>query len=318
VLPAWARPSHPVFQLEAGRRTPNRVLRVMQATLRPLVLGTLSVALPILLVFGLPSVVLGDFQYGPSTLLGLALAIFVIIQLAVGAFANVLTIAQVAPTISMEIELQSWRLLRTTLVSLRDVLYAKLAAAGHLLRDQLSALLIVRVISLITGLLLVLWMFVNEALYYASRQDLLAFWYEGRAIPIVLAVLAGSLFWIAQPLLQMALNGSLALLSSAMSRTRGQALAMALAGRLVLWITSIMLNGAAIFGLGYLILGNWLDPRYAPITAFRSLPEPTPAQATWVVGGLIATYALMVLAAQAGLTMLLLGLTERRARRLEV
>ncbi|GAB4479927.1 MAG: hypothetical protein Kow00124_26110 [Anaerolineae bacterium] len=312
--PAWARPDHPVFSLEAERRGGVRSLALLQMGCMPLLFAVVGFALALILLIGLPTLVLSGDADQIITLLSIAVTAMAVVQAVGGAMVNVLTIASTAPLVSGEVELQSWNLLRATVLPLHDILFAKLAAAIHSQRLPLTALLILRVISLVTALLLGMGFLLRDTFYWMSRAEYRQFWQEGMWAPIVIAVVVAAVFWVTQPLVQMGLNGAIGMLASVSGRTRSRAIASALAGRLVLWIGAAMVNFSAIYGLAFLILGNWLEPRYASIEAFRTLPEPTPAQAVWMVGLVIAGYILVVMASQIGLTLAMLGIAQRRAR----
>ncbi len=110
------------------------------------------------------------------------------------------------------------------------------------------------------------------------------------------------------------LNTALGMLASVFSRTRGQAVGIALAARLVGWIASILYNGALIYGLAYIIFGNWLQPRYASLEAFYNQPTPTTQQAVWAIFLAVIGYLVAAMAWQAGFILTALGLVQRRAR----
>ncbi len=314
--PAWLRPDHPVFTLETGRRGGVRSLALLQMGCMPLLFAVVGFALALILLIGLPTLVLSADADQIVTLLLVAVMAMAMAQAAGGAMVNVLTIAGTAPLISGEVELQSWNLLRSTVLPLHDILFAKLAAAIHSQRLPLAALLILRAISLVTALLFGLAYLLREEFYWMDQAEYRRFWQDGMWIPIAIAVLVAAVFWLSQPLVQMGLNGAIGMLASVSGGTRSRAIASALAGRLVLWIGSTMVNFLAIYGLSFLILGNWLEPRYASIEAFRTLPEPTPAQAVWMIGLVIAGYILALMASQIGLTLAMLGIAQRRARML--
>ncbi len=316
IRPRWARAQHPVYRLEAESRRGNRGLVALRLGCAPVIFAVTTLALLPGLVTLLVSVVDGD-EYGVSSSLALTLIPLIMIQLVAGAIVNVLTVAQTAPMISGEIELQSWRLLRTTTMPLREIIFAKFAAAATHLRAPLVGLMILRAISLGTAYLLFAYL-IRDIFYYMSAQEWVDFWARAAWLPPLLSAGMVTLFYISQPVLQFVLNGSIGLLASSLSQTRARAVVLGLVGRLIGWVASAMFNFTAIYGLGFLILGNWASPHYAPLEAFHNRPVPTELQQSWAINLTIVGYFLAMLASQIGLVLFALGITQRRARQLGV
>ena len=91
---------------------------------------------------------------------------------------------------------------------------------------------------------------------------------------------------------------------------------MALAARLVLWLTSTTVNGGLIYLLGYLLIANWSQPQYAPLDWFSQFQTPSDQAISLVLGGTAAAYVAGVAVFQIGLAVLALDVAKRRARRL--
>jgi hypothetical protein len=234
------------------------------------------------------------------------------LQVVAGAVSNLLMIAQSSPLISGEVELKSWELLRATALPLRDIILAKSAAAIRQLRVPLIGLLVLRGISTITALMLAVYTLYRDTFYYFDIEQWRTFIQNAPryAVPLLLPVALFLLYYTMQPVIQTVLNGALGLLASAYSPSRGRAIAAGLIGRLVLWIASILLNVALLYGGGYLI-GRWLTSTYSIPGRALSSDEVV----VWVLGMTIALYIASVLASQVGLIMFAFGLTQRRARR---
>lgn len=317
LLPSWARTENPVYRLETHHRRKNRAANNLRWGCLPLILLTTNAT--ILLILTLVGLSQGYYDPTDTVLSTLALVILGLqaVQLTAGAGVNILTIVQAAPTISGEVELQSWRLLRTTILPLREIVLAKLAGALNELRLPLAGLLTLRFISTITGLIFGSYL-IRSSLYYSSRRDILRFWMDGEWIPITIAILVFLLYYTLQPAIQFGVNGVLGMLASAYARSRSRAVASALIGRLALWIASIVGNVGAMYGLGYLLIANWSQPAYAPIEAFRNRSAPSDLAIVWVFSMTIAVYILIVLLGQIGFITIGHKLTLRRSRHLEV
>ncbi len=316
-LPRWARPEHPVYHLETQRRTQNRSLIALRLGCMPVIFaitGLVILSIMVVIIFSDPFWDIGEAYLGT---LWLVVAAIMFIQAIAGAVVNILVIAQATPTISGEVELQSWRLLRTTTLPLREIILAKLAAALSQLRAPFTGLVILRTISLVTGLFGIAYILRN-AFYYMDAGERHDFWTEGLWLPITIAIVTFLVFYALQPVIQFVLNGTLGVLASALARSRSRAVAAGLAARLGGWVASILLNVGAIYFLIYLLVMNWSTPYSAPMRAFRDRPEPSDLAIAWVLSLTAIVYILAVLALQIGLTLLALRMIQRRARHLEV
>lgn len=312
--PHWAKPGHPVFHLEVTRWARNRTLWLSQNLFAPA-----SLALVTLLV----TIVLSPFIIGFSDLMDhlvSRLTIFVIfmslLQALVGAVAGVLTIAQVSPMISGEIEAQSWALLRSTTLSLREIILAKLAAAAYLQRGLLGTLALIRFITtmmLLTGTayLPFYWLYWDDF----ARTNFLR---SGVWVSVLVAVLLTSIWYFFQPLIQFVLNATISFVVSAQFRSRSRALAMGLAIRLGLWVGSAILNGMIIYFTLFLIYGNWANPAYAPIEAFHGMQEPTRLAVLGATSLSLIVYVVLLLGSQIAMIFGGLAHAQRRIRYLEL
>jgi hypothetical protein len=250
-----------------------------------------------------------------TTALGFSFLSMVIIQLLAGTGAAILTVAQAAPLISEEVELQSWRLLRTTSLSLREIIFAKFTAILSQLRAQLVGLLALRIISLITGLLLLSVVLLRETFYYFDATSWREFWTLQAWLPALLSLTILVVFYVAQPMIQFLINVALGLAASAHANSRSRAIAAALALRLITWIASILFGGALIFGVGFLFI-NWIDPQFAPLPGYDSLADPSPERLVFIITILLPGYLMTLLLSQVGILLFALGITQRRARTL--
>lgn len=305
---------NPVFRLETTRQRRNRGLRFLNMGCLPAILSVTGLA--IVGVLGFTFIEQSwDLENAVISALGMALVLMVLIQASVGSAANILMVAQTALSISGELELKSWGLLRTTTLPLREIVLAKFTAALYHLRHSLLGLLILRLVSAGTGLLLMSYYLFREFFYYMGPDQLksvvaLRLWVGPTVVIVVFLV-----WYVSQPVVQYLLNAALGMLVSSMARSRARAIVTGLAGRFVGWIVSIVLNVAFLYGLGFLFQ-NWTGPAYAPIAAFRSLPTPTVQQTNFAVSLTATLYVLGVSAFQVGLIVVLLRLAQHRARRL--
>ena len=314
--PAWFRPEHPVYRLESRRRTQSRAVNALQMGCLPAILGVAGITVAGVIVFSLPQQIAWSVENAIMQTLALIILALLIVQALGGAMANILMVAQTAPLISGEVELQSWGLLRTTMVSLREIVLAKYAATLAALRGTLAGLVIVRGISTVTGIVLALAVALRQIFYYMSLSDWARMIRTASWVPPMTALAIFFVWYAAQPVVQYLLNGALGMLASAMTRSRGRALAVGLTARLGGWVMSITLNVGMLYFLGYLILGNWSSPQYAPLAFFHNLPTPSPEAVTAVVSLTTIIYVLVVAALQAGFIVVALRLVERRARRM--
>jgi hypothetical protein len=313
LIPGWARPDHPVYRLEHSRQSRNLPLRALHEGCLPATLaGTGLAATIVYVLLFLPQIQWG-LEAGVSIMLIGFAVLLVLIQVFAGAGVNVLAITQTAPLISGEIELQSWRVLRSTTLSLREILMAKFAAALAQLRNSLTGLLTLRFASAITIWVYISFSLVRQSGFYYD-PDLLQRWLQHwRWFPPVAAAIIFSAWYLAQPVLQLMLCGGLGLAASTTTRSRSAAVAGALVSRLVLWVTSIVLNIGAIYALAFVIITNWMTPTYAPLRFFRELPAPSPQEAGLVISLTIIAYTLIVLAFQVGLIAAAFRTAQRRA-----
>jgi hypothetical protein len=246
-----------------------------------------------------------------------ALVILATIQLGAGALSNVMVITQVAPVISGEIELQSWRLLRATTLPLHEIVFAKLSAALIHLRLMLGGLMILRIITTVSAVLLFAYSLLRESLYTMGPDQAALYILQFKWLPLMLPLAVCTVAYLFQPVVQFGLNGSLGLLASTYTRSRGQAIAAALMTRLGLWAFVALFHIAAISSLSTMI-SNWSMPQYASIENFHSLPTPSPDAVTLVLCLVITGYTTAVVAGQVGIALTSLGLALRRARHLGV
>lgn len=318
IVPRWARREHPVYWLESRRQVRNRGLATIQGAFLPVLFGVVGLAIPVVMVFAVPSFYsFSGMESNVGIILTLETAVLVCIQLGAGAVVNILTVALAAPLISGEIELQSWRLLRTTMVSLPDVVFAKLAAVLSDLRTMLLGLFILRLISTGTAVLLFMYITLRETMYYMSAVQVRRFLASGEWAPYAILMAAIVLYSLSQPIVQALMNGMLGMAASSYARSRSQAIAGGLVGRLVVWLGTTLLNVGLIFGLIYLF-NSWSSPSYAPLEIFRNLPSPTEEQIAWAICLTISGYLLGYLLAQTGFIFISVGAVLRRTRRLGV
>ena len=318
VVPRWARHEHPVFWLESRRQVRNRGLVTIQGAFLPVLFGLVGLTIPVMAVVVVPSFYgLSGLESNISLLLTLEIIALACIQLGAGAIVNILTVALTAPLISGEIELQSWRLLRTTMVSLPEVVFAKLLAVLNELRTMLLGLVVLRLASTGTAVLLFVHTMLRQTVYYMGEAQFRHFLSRGEWVPYLILISGIVLYNLSQPLVQAMMNGMLGMAASSYARSRSQAIAGGLVGRLVVWVGTTLLHVGLIFGLSYLF-SNWTSPSYAPLEAFHNVPTPTEEQIAWAICLTISGYLLGYLLAQIGFILLSMGAVLRRARRLGV
>jgi len=314
-LPVWARPEHPVFNLEASRQNTNPGARLLRQGCLPLILGVTSFLVTLV---GFLVLVLDGFwsvEYFVRSLLGFSFGAMVVTQILAGATTNILTMTYAAPLISSEVELQSWSLLRSTSMRLRDIIFAKFAATLVQLRMPLIGLLVLRMISLLSGLFFIAFSFYRDSVYYWQGDTWATIWLDRLWVPAFVVGLLLLVYYMSQPIVQFMMNNALGVLASSMSNSRGRAIATALAFRLTLWVVVILFHVGLGVAFGALF-SEWVDPRYSSIGAFRGRPSPSEAQIIIFLSAALGGYVVAMIGSQLGLVVATLGITQRRARRL--
>lgn len=313
----WSSPRHPIFRLEVQRLQRNQGLKFLQYSFNPIVLAGISLTITIVLVVTGSAAGLGGIDNMIEFVLAWTIGILFCVQIVAGAFANVLVIAQMSPSISGEMELQSWRLLRTTTLNIREIIFAKFAAGLVNLRFILVGLLVLRSVTVVCGMLMFAYVLFRQTLYYFDPATMTDYFVQMQWLPVVVPAGVASLVLMVQPIVQFGLNGVIGMIASAYARTRAQAVAMGLTARLALWVFTVLLNVAAGYGLGFL-MSSWASPSSAPIAAFHGMESPGNHQIAWAFGLIIAFYLVAVIAGQIGATVAGFGLVLRRAQRLGV
>ncbi|NDJ52116.1 MAG: hypothetical protein GYB68_03405 [Chloroflexi bacterium] len=247
----WDERDNPVFRYESSRVQSSAIVRLSSLFLF-VMFGLLVTVFTMAVVLWALSTGLSLSRFGlfnnlaNSIMQGLAILTFILVllQIVLGAGTNMILLSQTAPLISGEIELQSWSLLRTTMLPLRSIIRGKLLATMHHMRMPLLGLLILRGIIAGNIALIIVWTYWRDAIYYESPLTISGLL---RSDPVVLAlfvIVVGFITFLTQPLLQFYVNGTLGLFASTLGRSRAQALVVALGIRLALWITVILANVA--------------------------------------------------------------------------
>jgi hypothetical protein len=156
-----------------------------------------------------------------------------------------------ATVISSEIEAETFALLRLTMIPPREIVLAKFGAAVSQLRTPVAALILVRLVIAVVGLLFALGLLFFGM--WESRSQLpvlpvapgggvtgalLAAWYGVAAATAVAAVVAWLLYYVLRPTLDMLMFAAIGMFASSWARTRANGLIAAGAFRLVLWMAS--------------------------------------------------------------------------------
>src|SRR5574341_1175909 len=205
-VPRWATNTHPIFEIEIQRQRRNGGLTTVLGCFAPILFGVTGLAVMLIFVLVMPTDFFWSAESAIMTILLVTALVLLIIQLIGGAFANIMVIAQASPIISGEVELQSWRLLRTTTLTAHEIIFGKLAAILASLRPLLSGLIVIRVISTITGLIIYAYILHESTFAYFDGADYLTFAREGRWLPVLLATLAVLVFYTSQPVVQFVLS----------------------------------------------------------------------------------------------------------------
>jgi len=310
----WSRPTHPIFWMETRRRARAGAGGIFHYAALPVAFVSLQTIVLFAIIVSIVSSapVVDVSSYTLETLMyvgpGVVFGFLLVVEFALGATINLVTVALATPLISGEIELQSWELLRATALSLREILLAKIAATLHQLRLPLLGLVLVRAVCTASGLFLFFALMLSE-LRYSMRYGLSGIDFESLSetwLPLALAVLAVAFAHFFQPPLQALMNTMLGMVASAFTRSRGRALAAGFGVRLALWgVTSVL--GTAGISFTITAYDRWL---------YQSPFYFYPQNETQATALLIILWAMIFVATQVGITLLAWRLTIRRARRL--
>jgi hypothetical protein len=316
-FPIWARPAHPVYKLERQRQTRARGVVTLRHAFIPLIFLITGLGLFSMLATVAPLLSFSNLSDFVPVALSVSLVVMVAIQLVMGAIANVLVITQTTPAISGEVELQSWRLLRTTTLPLRDIVWSKFAAALSHLNTILAGLLIIRIASSITSMLLFLYIFLRTALHMMGPDEVRFYFEQLHWVPLLLASFVFACIYVTQPIVQFAFNGMIGMVASVFTNSRARAIATALVIRLVIWVFVVLLNIALIFAWSY-IFSDWVSPYSARLEVFRGRPSPDEISILWVLCITVVGYTLSIFVGQLAMILTGLGFVHRRARRIGV
>ncbi|MGF1506469.1 MAG: hypothetical protein ACFB51_15260 [Anaerolineae bacterium] len=301
---------NPVFRFEAARDQSAHWSRTLRYGCTLILLAALVLVLTAVVTVTTLANIAYSLEELVINLLVVSVLVLVALQILAGMGLGILTVAQAAPAISSEVEMQSWSMLRTTALSLGQILAGKFAAVYARLRTPLISILVLRLITVLTGLLLGAVLIMRDQVYWIHAGAWDRFWISGAWQPFVFAVPVVIIYYIGQPLLQFVVNTALGLFYSAHNRQRVRALTASIASRLVLWVLMLVVNGLAIYGL-VLLVDEWSYAYWAP-QLYVQLPTTTTI--LWAIGSVLFVWIAVQLAWQAGLALFTMALTYRRAR----
>lgn len=314
-LPSWAKHSNPVYRAEAARTINNRQLRSMQYGCLPFILGATGILIALVILLSASSFPYWRIENYITTVLGFSLLSMVVLQIAAGAALNIAAVAFAAPGISGEREQQSWSILRATALSMRDIVLGKWVGTLVQLRLPLIGLVVLRVITTVTAVLLLMFTVLRDVVYYWGERDWQLLLGEQIWIPVLSAGIILAVFYLLQPVMQFGISSALALLASTYSQASARSIALGMAFRLGTWLVAIVGNIGIAIGFGYL-MSNWASPRFGPLEVLRGNPTPSAGLIWWVLASAIAIYGLTLMLSQFGLLGLSLGTAVKRAGRL--
>jgi hypothetical protein len=333
----WGPSNHPIYRRETAGWAYVRAWRGLRKGCLPLIglvmvgvsccCGSMimpmileeSTSAPLLLILVIPGIVWFGITAGAEVVNGLT-----------GLVATVLT----ATSISAEIEADTYALLRLTPIPPSQIVAAKLGAAFAQLRLPVITVMISRLISVVGGILLLIFYTIVISNSSATSSGT-----PSAALPVIpsispevlsplfIPIVVGVLIWliagviwllyyaIAKPFLDILLFLSVGLFASSLARTRSSGLFVAGGLRVVLWVASYvgsqaMSSALSIFAMPLVILSA---------NGSSSLDQLLSAHPGLVmIGGAVAAIvsAIVLGAIELGFALLLVNITQGRARRL--
>lgn len=222
------------------------------------------------------------------------------------------TILVSATVISREVEDRTWTPVLSTPLTLRDIVMAKYAAIFHYMEPVTTTITYIRAVPLV----------VIGATWLASTLTVLPRAGLGYWAETTLAVLAAGIYFMLAPFLDVAVDGAIGLLASAISPHRSTAVAMAVLARATGWLLPLALAAPLQYGqygaFGGLFSG--LQPDLATLRALAIVATFGPAYAfPWGIPAWTSIVMVVVgVVLRLALVRLLLELTIIRAARIEV
>lgn len=252
-----------------------------------------------------------------------------IINLLTGLLATALT----STTISAEVEAETYSLLRLTSISPREIVLAKLGAAFNQLRLPIVTIMLSRLIAVIGGIALLIFysIVLSNSLTGASPAtspappSSLTIPIETWARPIlpivleVIGLLVAGVVWLItyavfKPFVDTLLFLTVGLFASSLARTRSGGLFTAGGIRVALWIVSYVFSQVVSSSFSILMLPVMIMP--ANMSWLERLATDRPELLFLGGAAITVIVALLTIAAQFALTLLLLNITRSRAERL--
>ncbi len=321
------RPRHPIYRREMAGWSYLGFWRRLRKGCLPLVAAI--VVLMTCFCGGLTLLSVNDLEEWPLV----AAAILVGIYLAQGivhGLMGLLAIALASTTISAEVEAQTFHLLRTTPMPVKQIVLAKFGAAFRQVRLPVAAIILLRVLLIVGAVVAIAAALILipdarptspaplppgagpiiQALPGSTIAALLA-----GVVAVVVLVALWLAYFLFRPVLNAMLFVSIGLFGSTLGKTRSGGLIAAFGMRFGLWVVSYVLSQVVSTG-GSLLLSPLLAFGGAPLLWLEDLANRQPALVILAGTAVVVIWFLVAIALQLGITLLAVKASARRAAKL--
>jgi hypothetical protein len=321
------RPRHPIYRREMAGWSYLGFWRRLRKGCLPLVAAI--VVLMTCFCGGLTLLSVDDLEEWPLV----AAAILVGIYLAQGivhGLMGLLAIALASTTISAEVEAQTFHLLRTTPMPVKQIVLAKFGAAFRQVRLPVAAIILLRVLLIVGAVVAIAAALILipdarptspaplppgagpiiQALPGSTIAALLA-----GVVAVVVLVALWLAYFLFRPVLNAMLFVSIGLFGSTLGKTRSGGLIAAFGMRFGLWVVSYVLSQVVSTG-GSLLLSPLLAFGGAPLLWLEDLANRQPALVILAGTAVVVIWFLVAIALQLGITLLAVKASARRAAKL--
>jgi hypothetical protein len=321
------RPRHPIYRREMAGWSYLGFWRRLRKGCLPLVAAI--VVLMTCFCGGLTLLSVDDLEEWPLV----AAAILVGIYLAQGiihGLMGLLAIALASTTISAEVEAQTFHLLRTTPMPVKQIVLAKFGAAFRQVRLPVAAIILLRVLLIVGAVVAIAAALILipdarptspaplppgagpiiQALPGSTIAALLA-----GVVAVVVLVALWLAYFLFRPVLNAMLFVSIGLFGSTLGKTRSGGLIAAFGMRFGLWVVSYVLSQVVTTG-GSLLLSPLFAFGGAPLLWLEDLANRQPALVILAGTAVVVIWFLVAIALQLGVTLLAVKASARRAAKL--
>jgi hypothetical protein len=321
------RPNHPIYQREMAGWSYLGFWRRLRKGCLPLVAAI--VVLMACFCGSLTLLSVNDLEEWPLVAGAILVSVY-FSQGIIHGLMGLLAIALASTTISAEIEAQTFHLLRTTPMPVKQIGLAKFGAAFHQVRLPVVAVILLRVLLIVGVVVTIVAALIlipdvrpvspaplpqgAEPIIQALPGSTIAALLAGVVAVVVLGVL-----WLAyflfKPVLNALLFVSIGLFGSTLGTTRSGGLIAAFGMRFALWVVSYVLSQVVSTGSS-LLLSPLFAYGGAPLLWLEDLVNRQPALVILAGTAVVVIWFLFLIALQLGVTLLAVKASASRATKL--